>query len=623
LVAALPERYQQIYGFPEYDDGAVRGDHSRLIPIRRVVSAMQRLVSGRALRVLDVGCAQAFYTLSVAGDGIEVAGVDAQQSNIDLCRALSAHAGTNAAFQCAEVGPEWAAALKDGEYDVILALSMVHHIAHARGRAAALETVQTLGRKGAVLLLETAVREEPLYWAAAQPERAVDWVRDYVFHRALAWSPTHLSAVQRPLFFASNQFALIGDELFPIETAFGRSFSDGAEVPQRRYYWSDRHTLLKTIASPTTTEVGQLVAKEIAREVHTLSSHADAIGFLPAVRASETNDDFVGCALRLNHVGKLLYERLQETPSLTSDEVNHGYHNVLNQLAALESRGLFHSDIRTWNVIVCNDGRFSLIDFGALRAGDQRDVLAGPDLKAVYGSADATTRDAAIALLHEILNRTRRRDIQSTGQSLFFHWPAASFEEPYRSFVAACAIEPSRSGGFGAMRDAFARHVLNAEPLSADGLARGLVASQATLASDFNQLKLDSFLKISSLTRDLTDAKAMLPPPARAAFNGICIVTPNMLDVWNQRVDLQRAFPAPSDADGLAFAVWFLSNCTTAVPVPVLGRRTIRERIYAVGRRFSRLFPESIRRWVRRRLVGALPAPPSRPQADAGVDGLT
>ena len=39
--------------------------------------------------------------------------------------------------------------------------------------------------------------------------------------------------------------------------------------------------------------------------------------------------------------------------------------DVVAQLATLEAAGLYHNDVRAWNVLIGPDGRAALIDYGA------------------------------------------------------------------------------------------------------------------------------------------------------------------------------------------------------------------------------------------------------------------
>jgi O-antigen chain-terminating methyltransferase len=45
--------------------------------------------------------------------------------------------------------------------------------------------------------------------------------------------------------------------------------------------------------------------------------------------------------------------------------------DVASELAALETVGLHHNDVRTWNVLIAPDGRARLIDYGAISRDDK------------------------------------------------------------------------------------------------------------------------------------------------------------------------------------------------------------------------------------------------------------
>lgn len=59
-VAALPEKYQPIFGHPELSEGSSRGCEDRFVLIRECARRLQGEL-GRPLRVLDLGCAQGFF----------------------------------------------------------------------------------------------------------------------------------------------------------------------------------------------------------------------------------------------------------------------------------------------------------------------------------------------------------------------------------------------------------------------------------------------------------------------------------------------------------------------------------------------------------------------------------
>lgn len=68
LVSELPEIYQTIFGHPEWDGEAARDCNERLGLITQQYGYLSREL-GRPLRVLDLGCAQGFFSFSLAARG--------------------------------------------------------------------------------------------------------------------------------------------------------------------------------------------------------------------------------------------------------------------------------------------------------------------------------------------------------------------------------------------------------------------------------------------------------------------------------------------------------------------------------------------------------------------------
>jgi hypothetical protein len=61
--------------------------------------------------------------------------------------------------------------------------------------------------------------------------------------------------------------------------------------------------------------------------------------------------------------GALLIERMRARAPYDAGAV---ITDVVKQLAALEAAGLYHNDVRAWNVLIGPDGRARLIDYGAI-----------------------------------------------------------------------------------------------------------------------------------------------------------------------------------------------------------------------------------------------------------------
>jgi O-antigen chain-terminating methyltransferase len=88
LVKALPEVYQPIYGHPEFNALASRPCDDRLRLISSIYTRLAGVI-GRPLRVLDLGCAQGYFSLHLAEQGATVKGIDRLEENIKLCRGLA------------------------------------------------------------------------------------------------------------------------------------------------------------------------------------------------------------------------------------------------------------------------------------------------------------------------------------------------------------------------------------------------------------------------------------------------------------------------------------------------------------------------------------------------------
>src|SRR5260221_4116877 len=88
LIGNLPEVYQPIYGFNDFNDNTTRDCYDRWQVVQAVADRLRAHLK-RPLRVLDIGCAQGFFCFNLAAAGDEVYGVDWKPENIPLCKELS------------------------------------------------------------------------------------------------------------------------------------------------------------------------------------------------------------------------------------------------------------------------------------------------------------------------------------------------------------------------------------------------------------------------------------------------------------------------------------------------------------------------------------------------------
>ena len=370
LVSDLPEIYQPIYGHPELSGRASRPCLDRLASIAHIYDALQRQL-GRPLKVLDLGCAQGYFSLGLAERGAKVLGIDYLDKNIAVCNALAqAHPQLHASFQTGRV-EDVIESLEADHYDLVLGLSVFHHIVYERGVDAVKALLERVANHSGALIVELALREEPLYWAAAQPEDPRNLLDSIAFVHEVAHHATHLAPIPRPLFVASNRYWILGGRAEPFDswTSDPHALGHGTHEGSRRYFFSV-DCILKQYRFDHSR--GEHNKAEFKREVQFLQSPPTAFPTPSLIVFGETETSAWLATQRIP--GRLLLDLLREGIAIDSRAVLLA---VLAQLAAMEAVGLYHDDVRTWNVLVADDGATHLIDYGSISNRAQDCVWPG------------------------------------------------------------------------------------------------------------------------------------------------------------------------------------------------------------------------------------------------------
>jgi O-antigen chain-terminating methyltransferase len=206
LVTALPEIYQPIYGHDEFDALSKRNVKDRLSSILAIHDALARHLE-RPLRVLDLGCAQGWFSFNLAKAGAQVVGIDIIAANINVCNMLALeNRGLNARFKLFEA-EQVPATIPEDAFDLVLGLSVVHHLCFHNGKEATRAFMEALFAKIPNGIFEFALASEPTELAPAQPNDP-EFLIDYLpFYKILSKHPSHLSSSLRPLYFCSNKFS--------------------------------------------------------------------------------------------------------------------------------------------------------------------------------------------------------------------------------------------------------------------------------------------------------------------------------------------------------------------------------------------------------------------------------
>lgn len=371
-VAALPEKYQPIYGHSELSGDVSRGSLDRLINIFEVYEALSKYL-GRALRVLDLGCAQGFFSFSLAEKGAAVLGVDYDRKNIDVCEAIRAECpGFDVSFQ-ADTVENVVNSLRDGQFDLVLGFSVFHHIINAKGLRYTLGLLEKISQTTAVIVAELALKEEPLYWARHLPEDPRVLLRSFPFVFEVAQNSTHLSDVVRPIFVASAKYCFLGGNVQSFNRWSHKSNALAIDVfgGTRSYYYNDA-TVVKIYRLGLSHD--QTNRRDMRREREVLTELPQSLTGTRIIDHGET--ETAGWNILSRKPGTLLSEILANHSTFNADAI---LEDLLIQLTELESSSLYHNDVRTWNVLVDDTGHASLIDFASV-VGDQKDCSWPGDL---------------------------------------------------------------------------------------------------------------------------------------------------------------------------------------------------------------------------------------------------
>jgi len=359
LVAALPEKYQPIFGHPEISDNFSRACDDRLALVRETYEALQAL-HGRPLRVLDLGCAQGYFSLNLAAAGADVVGIDYLPANVAVCEALANECpDLKAKFHVGRI-EDVIDKIQPSEFDLVLGFSVFHHVIHEKGALAVKDLLNTAVERVGCLLLEMALKSEPLYWAASQPNDPRDLFVDMVFVHQLALHPTHLADIQRPMFVASNRFWVLDGQAQQIVdwSIEPHGFAPAVHQGGRRYYKSKSRFLKWYRIDQSHWHYNR---ESFKREVEFLEKVPS--GFSAPEIISHGSNAAEAWLVMERVEGELLSDVLLrggeiDIPRLLSE--------VLAQVCLLEAEGWYHNDIRVWNTIIQDHGAVILIDYESI-----------------------------------------------------------------------------------------------------------------------------------------------------------------------------------------------------------------------------------------------------------------
>ena len=222
-LSQCPYVYQPIFGLPKSEQpSSKRNGYDRLNIIKNTYQKLSSL-EGRELKVLDLGCNAGFYSFELAEIGADVTGIELNYGFFQLCEYLKEVNGSKNVRFLNSNFVELYESRRLGEYDLVLGLSIFHHIASRNSFTKAREIVESLGKNSAILL-ELALCDEVgnraevggPSWANSQPKNYKDWLINFNWKYELGRFKTPSSETSRPILFGSDKYILNHSTCFKV-----------------------------------------------------------------------------------------------------------------------------------------------------------------------------------------------------------------------------------------------------------------------------------------------------------------------------------------------------------------------------------------------------------------------
>lgn len=360
-LATQIEPYQPAYGVQGAIDSPQRDCHDRCLAIEHAL----RPIPGK--RTLDIGSSFGYVSFYLADRGATAEAWDMHALNIEISQRIGDINGIGVKFRTNELTLETAKTIPAGKFDVVILLSLFHHIVRFQGLEQTQQIVKELFGRIPVMVVELARKgEDPaLPWDKSQPDDELaifDLVKDDVEIKKIGEFKNHLSEKTRPLYVIQKKKTVaVNANTYAYSYSTTEAYKDSPVSRYglvRRYYFSDEYIVKEYVFEPST--FGDNVV-QILNEVNLLLHVvAGRVHHAPELVDFEVSRERA-CVVIKRVEGELasdldLKGKHQKVRKLAED--------ALKTLADLEKINLYHNDIRSWNLIVDAKGRGWVIDYG-------------------------------------------------------------------------------------------------------------------------------------------------------------------------------------------------------------------------------------------------------------------
>jgi len=355
------EPYQPTYGFTGVFENPARDSLDRARIIER------HLGNPAGMRLLDIGSSIGYMCYYFADRGAHAEGWDFRPKNAEVSRLVGEINGINITVKTKQFDMETVKTIEPGSVDVVFILSVLHHILYYNDLEYTQKLMQELMSRVPILVVELARRgeDEQLFWNEAQPENELeifDLIQDKITIEKIADIGNHLSKHTRPLYIVkAKQQVKVNNHTYNYDKKVNEAYDASPMVYSdlvRRYYFADKEIIKEYAFSEGMEDENR---RQIIAEINNLL-HLKDVHNLPKLIDFEVTDKQARIVLE-RIPGELLSTMLAN--GMNESKVGKIAHDVLQTLADLQTKGLQHNDIRSWNIIL-GSNKATVIDCGLI-----------------------------------------------------------------------------------------------------------------------------------------------------------------------------------------------------------------------------------------------------------------
>ncbi len=352
------EHYQPVYGLPP----ALFETNPKRTCLERA-QAIERYFGNdlRGLRVLDIGSSLGYFCFFLADRGALTEGWDFNFKNCQVSNLAKKVNGIEAArFHFRALDSQTVEQIPYDTFDCVLGLSVFHHVALYNGFDYAQDLLARLLDRVPILIIEMANKSEDVgsEWKEFLPQDEMEFfarVKDCTIETLGAFD-THLSETKRTMYVVKRKLVTVNSHRYSVDRELYRPHKEFAFSAMERRYFLTKDHFVKAYGMDDRNNFRQII-----NEINILHCIEDA-GIKRVCRLVDYELGTRRVSLVLSRVsGSLLSETLD---SLSFEARDKAAGQVLEILTELERAKIFHNDIRSWNVMIDEQGGPFLIDFG-------------------------------------------------------------------------------------------------------------------------------------------------------------------------------------------------------------------------------------------------------------------